>query len=64
MLDVGVDDLEPVVLATFPHRIIGAVDDVGIVERAEGTGHGPALAIGRAPLGAVPAAWYANHAEA
>src|SRR5438067_510680 len=35
MLDVLIDDLEPVVLAPLPHRIIGTVDDIWVVERAE-----------------------------
>ena len=35
MLDVFVDDLKPIVLAPFPHRIIRAVDDIRIVERAK-----------------------------
>src|SRR5947208_1768586 len=38
MLDVFVDDLEPIVLAPLPHRKIWAVDDIGVVERSERDG--------------------------
>src|SRR5689334_9234126 len=55
-LDVLVDDLEPVMLATLPDGIIGAVDDIGVVECAERNGDdvrevATAVVHGRAALG-------------
>src|SRR3954469_8379112 len=57
MLDVGVGDVQPVVLALLPDRIIRAVDDIRVVQRAERDGDelgeiAPAVIDRRAAFGA------------